>query len=166
MARYMVAMLPWAFQIGTCALSPTVRLGERIGPAADHTSRLRAIRGASRQIGPALGYEGLINVALLFRNETRVLSWSNDATLRLWDVAASQAVAGWAAAWAGCKVVGAFGAGFGTGLEPGGGTAVGGFVGCIIGGAVRYYAASEVAGEVYDWADGALFTPLPETTPQ
>jgi hypothetical protein len=61
---------------------------------------------------------------------------------------ASQAVAGWAAAWAGCKVVGVFGAGFGTGLEPGGGTAVGGFVGCIIGGAVGYYASSEVAGEV------------------
>ncbi len=79
---------------------------------------------------------------------------------------ATQVVAGWAAAWAGCKVVGAFGAGIGTGIEPGGGTAVGGFVGCIIGGAIGYYAGSEVAGEVYDWAEGTIFAPLPETAPQ
>ncbi len=75
---------------------------------------------------------------------------------------ASQAVAGWAGAWAGCRVVGAFGAGVGTALEPGLGSAVGGVVGCIIGGAIGYTAASEVAAHVYDWADGTLFTPLPE----
>lgn len=79
---------------------------------------------------------------------------------------ASQVVAGWAGAWAGCKVVGAFGAGVGTGLEPGGGTIVGGFVGCVIGGAAGYWAGSEVAGEVYDWAEGTTFTRLPETAPQ
>lgn len=79
---------------------------------------------------------------------------------------AAQVVAGWAGAWAGCKVVGAFGAGIGTGLEPGGGTAIGGFVGCIIGGAAGYWAGSGVAGEVYDWADGTFFTPLPQAAPE
>jgi hypothetical protein len=79
---------------------------------------------------------------------------------------ASQAVAGWAMAWVGCKTVGAFGAGVGTGLEPGIGTAVGGVVGCIIGGAAAYYAGSEVAADVYDWVEGTVFTPLPETAPQ
>jgi hypothetical protein len=78
--------------------------------------------------------------------------------------AATQAVAGWAGAWAGCKVVGAFMAGVGTGLEPGGGTVVGGFVGCIIGGATGYYAASGTAGKVYDWAEDTVFTPLPATS--
>ena len=79
---------------------------------------------------------------------------------------ATQVVAGWAGAWAGCKVVGAFGAGIGTGLEPGGGTAIGGFAGCIIGGAAGYWAGSGVAGKVYDWAEDTIFTPLPEVAPQ
>lgn len=79
---------------------------------------------------------------------------------------ATQAVAGWAGAWAGCKVVGAFGAGIGTGLEPGGGTAVGGFVGCVIGGAAGYFAASGVAGKVYDWAEDTTFAPLLEVDPE
>ncbi len=79
---------------------------------------------------------------------------------------ATQVVAGWAGAWAGCKVVGAFGASLGTAAEPGGGTAVGGFVGCVIGGAAGYWAGSEVAGEVYDWGERTIFTPLPEAGSQ
>jgi hypothetical protein len=77
---------------------------------------------------------------------------------------ASQVVAGWAGAWAGCKVVGAFGAGVGTGLEPGVGTAIGGLVGCVIGGAAGYTAASATMGHVYDWGEGALFHRLPEVS--
>ncbi len=76
---------------------------------------------------------------------------------------ATEVVAGWAGAWAGCKIVGAGGAYVGTAINPGLGTAAGGFVGCIIGGAAGYYAASGAAGTVYDWAADTLFTPLPET---
>jgi hypothetical protein len=75
---------------------------------------------------------------------------------------ASQVVAGWAGAWAGCKVVGAAGAAGGTFIEPGGGTAVGGFAGCIIGGIGGYFIGQEVGGVVYDWAEDTFFTPLPE----
>ena len=74
---------------------------------------------------------------------------------------ATEVVAGWAGAWAGCKVVGAGGAAVGTLASPLG-TAVGGVGGCIIGGIGGYYLASTVAGEVYDWAEGTFFTPLPE----
>ncbi len=74
---------------------------------------------------------------------------------------ASQAVAGWAGAWVGCKVVGATGGLFGTSLTPIG-TAVVGIGGCIIGGIGGYYGASELAGEVYDWSEDTFFTPLPE----
>jgi hypothetical protein len=59
MARYMVAMLQLLLEaqngsLGTpdrdlCFVAD-IRLGERIGPAPDHTVRLRAIRGACRQI--------------------------------------------------------------------------------------------------------------------
>jgi hypothetical protein len=73
---------------------------------------------------------------------------------------ASQVVAGWAAAWAGCKVVGAGGALIGSAASPIG-TAVGGIGGCIIGGAAGYYVGSGVAGEVYDWAEDTVFMPLP-----
>jgi hypothetical protein len=72
---------------------------------------------------------------------------------------ASQAVAGWAGAWAGCKVVGAGGAWLGTGAGPLG-TAAGGIGGCIIGGAAGYFVASETAGVVYDWAEDTVFVPL------
>jgi len=75
---------------------------------------------------------------------------------------ATEAVAGWAGAWAGCKVVGAVGAYAGTAATPGLGTAIGGFAGCVIGGAAGYYAASGVAGVVYDWAENTIFTPLPQ----
>jgi len=74
---------------------------------------------------------------------------------------ASQVVAGWAGAWAGCEVVGAGGAALGTLASPLG-TAVGGIGGCIIGGIGGYYGGSAVAGEVYDWAENTFFTPLPE----
>ena len=74
---------------------------------------------------------------------------------------ASQVVAGWAAAWVGCKVVGATGGLLGTSLTPLG-TAVVGIGGCIIGGIGGYYGGSELAGQVYDWSEDTFFTPLPE----
>jgi hypothetical protein len=74
---------------------------------------------------------------------------------------ASQVVAGWAAAWAGCKLVGAGGAALATPTTPLGMAAVG-VGGCIIGGIGGYYGGSMLAGEVYDWAEGTFFTPLPE----
>lgn len=77
---------------------------------------------------------------------------------------ASQAVAGWAGAWAGCKLVGAGGAAVGSLASPLG-TAAGGIGGCVIGGVGGYWAGSTVAGEVYDWAEGTVFTPLPQVRP-
>ena len=74
---------------------------------------------------------------------------------------ASEVVAGWAGAWLGCKVVGAGGAVIGTMASPLG-TAVAGIGGCIIGGMGGYLGGSIVATEVYDWAEGTFFTPLPE----
>ncbi len=76
---------------------------------------------------------------------------------------ASQAVAGWAGAWAGCKVIGAGGAAIGTTGTPVG-TAIGGVAGCIIGGLGGYFGGSALAGEVYDWAEGTYFAPLPEVS--
>lgn len=59
MARYMVAMLQMLLEAqdevpgipdrDLCFVAD-LRIGERIGPAPDHTSRLNAIRGACRQI--------------------------------------------------------------------------------------------------------------------
>jgi len=74
---------------------------------------------------------------------------------------ASEVVAGWAAAWAGCKVVGAGGAALGLLASPLG-SAVGGISGCVIGGIGGYYGGSAIGGEVYDWAESTFFTPLPE----
>ena len=74
---------------------------------------------------------------------------------------ASQVVAAWAAAWAGCKLVGAGGAALATPTTPLGMAAVGAG-GCIIGGIAGYAGGSMLAGEVYDWAEGTFFTPLPE----
>ncbi|MGI8742117.1 MAG: hypothetical protein ACR2NN_06030 [Bryobacteraceae bacterium] len=68
--------------------------------------------------------------------------------------------AGWAAATAGCEVFGAWGAGVGS-VEPGGGTAVGGLLGCAVGGIAGYAGASWAAGEVYDWVEETFFEPLP-----
>lgn len=77
---------------------------------------------------------------------------------------ASQVVAGWAGAWIGCKVVGAGGAAIGTAASPIG-TAVGGTVGCIIGGFGGYAGASTLAGGVYDWSEGTFFTPVSQVSP-
>ncbi len=74
---------------------------------------------------------------------------------------ASQVVAGWAGAWIGCKVAGAGGAAIGTVASPIG-TAVGGISGCIIGGVGGYTAGATLGGRVSDWAEGTLFTPVPE----
>jgi hypothetical protein len=74
---------------------------------------------------------------------------------------ASQVVAGWAVAWAGCEAVGAGGAALGTLASPLG-TAIGGIGGCIIGGIGGYYGGSTLGGDVYDWAENTFFTPLPE----
>ena len=74
---------------------------------------------------------------------------------------ASEVVAGWAALWVGCKVVGAGGAAAGLLASPLG-SAAGGIGGCVIGGIAGYYGGSTLAGEVYDWAEGTFFTPLPE----
>jgi hypothetical protein len=74
---------------------------------------------------------------------------------------ASEVVAGWAGAWAGCKVIGAGGAALGLLASPLG-SAAGGVSGCIIGGIGGYYGGSAIGGEVYDWADSTFFTPLAE----
>ena len=59
MARYIVAMLQLLLEANSRVVGPVdrelcfvadVRLGEKIGPAADHAIRLRTIRGACRQI--------------------------------------------------------------------------------------------------------------------
>jgi hypothetical protein len=76
---------------------------------------------------------------------------------------ASQVVAGWAGAWAGCKTIGAGGAAVGS-IKPGLGTAIGGIAGCVIGGVGGYIGGSTVAGLVYDWAEETFFTPLPEVS--
>jgi hypothetical protein len=113
--------------------------------------------------------QGVANAAKYFRYAGRVLIVAGVA-IDIVSIAqaskplrrASQVVAGWAGAWAGCKVVGAGGAAGGTFVAPGVGTAVGGVGGCIIGGIGGYWGASALAGEVYDWAEGTFFTPLPE----
>jgi hypothetical protein len=61
----------------------------------------------------------------------------------------------------GCRVGGGLIGALGTLIEPGGGTAVGGVVGCIGGGVGGYIAGSKVGGIIYDWADDTFFTPLP-----
>lgn len=73
----------------------------------------------------------------------------------------AKVAAGWVSALAGCKVAGAAGAWAGSLALPLG-TAVGGIGGCIIGGVGGYFAGSTVAGDIYDWAEGTQFTPLPE----
>ncbi|MEP3480605.1 MAG: hypothetical protein ABJZ55_15250 [Fuerstiella sp.] len=74
---------------------------------------------------------------------------------------ATEVASAWALAWAGCKVVGAGGAALGSAV-PGPGTAAGGVAGCVIGGVGGYFGGEALGGEVFDWAEGTIFTPLPE----
>jgi hypothetical protein len=75
---------------------------------------------------------------------------------------ASEVASAWALAWAGCRTVGAGGAALGTLVEPGLGTAGGAVLGCIVGGAAGYKAGESFGGTVYEWAEGTVFTRLPE----
>lgn len=84
---------------------------------------------------------------------------------------ASEVVAGWAGAWLGCRIVGAGGAyvgGAAGSVAPvvgnAAGAAIGGIGGCIVGGLGGYWAGSEAAGVVYDWADDTSFSPLMRVT--
>lgn len=74
-----------------------------------------------------------------------------------------QVVTAWTAAGIGCRSVGAGGAWVGTLIEPGLGTAAGAGVGCLIGGVGGYFFGENVGGDVYDWGEGTLFKPVPET---
>jgi hypothetical protein len=73
----------------------------------------------------------------------------------------AKVVGGWAGAWAGCEGGGALLGGTIGWIEPGGGNAVAGFVGCIGGGIGGYFVGSKAGGVVYDWAEDTFFTPLP-----
>jgi hypothetical protein len=73
----------------------------------------------------------------------------------------AKVAAGWGGAWAGCEGLGALGAGWGS-VEPGGGTAVGGVLGCVVGGIGGYAGASWAAGKAYDYIEETYFTRLPE----
>ena len=75
----------------------------------------------------------------------------------------AEVVAGWAGAWAACKIVGAGLGAAGTVIAPGPGTAIGGIGGCIVGGIGGYVGGSMLGAQVFDWAEGTIFTPLPET---
>jgi hypothetical protein len=75
---------------------------------------------------------------------------------------ASEVVAAWAGAWVGCKVTGAGGAALGTAVSPGLGTAAGGVVGCVIGGIGGYFGGETIGASVYDWAEGTVFSPVPQ----
>ena len=76
---------------------------------------------------------------------------------------ATAVVTAWAAAWAGCKIVGAGGAAVGTVASPLG-SAVGGVGGCIIGGFGGYFGGEAVGEAVYDWAEGTSFSSLDEVS--
>jgi WD40 repeat protein len=45
-----------------------------------------------QQIGPAMKHDDSVFGARLTKDETRILSWSDDHTLRLWDVATGQQI--------------------------------------------------------------------------
>jgi WD40 repeat protein len=46
----------------------------------------------NRQIGPAMPHEGRVWNTILMKDSRRILSWSDDKTLRLWDVATGQQI--------------------------------------------------------------------------
>ncbi len=117
------------------------------------------------------GAKALYSVAKTFRYAGRVLLvvgvamdvYSIVVAKRRWRQVARVA-AGWGAATAGCEYVGGWGAGIGS-AEPGFGTAVGGLVGCAVGGVAGYTGATWAAGEVYDWIGEEWFEPVPESIP-
>lgn len=74
----------------------------------------------------------------------------------------TQVLSAWAVSWAGAESAGEIGAGIGTAVEPGGGTAIGGIVFAIGGGIAGYWAGEKVGAEVYDWAANTVFHRLPE----
>jgi hypothetical protein len=76
----------------------------------------------------------------------------------------TEVVSAWAGAGLGCRTVGAGGAAAGSFVKPGGGTIVGGVIGCVVGGIGGYLAGEKIGATVYDWAEGTFFTPLPEAT--
>jgi len=118
---------------------------------------------------PKRGGQALFKGAKYFRYGGRVLLVAG-AVVDIYSIVvakkrlrqAAKVVAGWAGAWAGCKIVGAGGAAAGTFVEPGGGTAVGGIGGCVVGGIGGYFGASWAAGELYDWVEETFFESLPE----
>ncbi len=75
-----------------------------------------------------------------------------------------QVVTAWTAAGISCRAAGAGLATVGTFVEPGGGTAAGGLLGCVIGGVGGYLFGEKVGGVVYEWAEGTFFTPLPSAS--
>ena len=72
-----------------------------------------------------------------------------------------QVVAAWKLSAMGCTAVGAQLAAWGTRVEPGFGTVIGGALGCLVGGLIGYITGEATTGHLYDWAEDNLFTPLP-----
>lgn len=62
----------------------------------------------------------------------------------------AKVTAGWVGASYGARLLGAGGAAAGSFIEPGGGTAIGGGLGALAGGALGYFGSSWVAGKTYD----------------
>lgn len=77
---------------------------------------------------------------------------------------ATAKVSAWALAAAGCKAGGVLGAKVGS-IKPGLGTIIGGVTGCIVGGGIGYLGGERLGEEVYDWAEGTVFTPASEVVP-
>ncbi len=111
---------------------------------------------------------GLYEGARFFRYAGRVLLvaglamdlYSVVVAKRRWRQVA-RVSAGWAGASAGCELIGGWGAGAGTAVEPGGGTAILGLLGCAVGGVAGYAGASWAAGEIYDWVEETFFEAVP-----
>jgi hypothetical protein len=125
--------------------------------------------GISNHTPAGVGGEALYRGAKYIRYGGRVLLvaglaldvYSIVVAKKRWRQAARVA-SGWAGSWLGCEAVGAGGAGLGTFVEPGGGTAVGALAGCVVGGIGGYAGASWAAGRVYDWVEETYFEPAPE----
>jgi hypothetical protein len=115
------------------------RAGRRAYQAA------RAYRGAGRTlvvVGVGLDVASIVLADRPLRRATAVAS-------------------AWALAWVGCKGVGALGAYGGSFVGPLG-TAGGAIVGCIAGGYGGYRGGEALGEAVYEWAEGTVFTRLPE----